>query len=249
MAENQYGNAHSGKSVDSGESEKVIKRYEEYDRPGSLARTIWTIYNPINHYYMVSRERHLVSLIKKHSLDVGAMKILDVGCGNGGTLRDFLRYGAEPSNLHGVDLSRSRIESARGMLPSAVTLSAGDGERLAYPEAHFDAVILHVVLSSVLDDASRRKIASEVSRVLRPGGVVFYYDCFDRSMSSDRFRYVSRGELSGLFPGFSFDLRTTILRYEIGFRVAKFSWLACELLDMARIFNTYYIGLLTKGRR
>jgi len=232
----------------SGESERIKQTYVEYDRPDSLARKIWSIFNPINHYYMVARERHIVSLIARHSLDVPSMKILDVGCGSGGTLRDFLRYGAEPANLHGVDLSESRIASARKMLPAEVSLSCGDGERLDYPEARFDAVILHVVLSSVLAPESRKKIAREVSRVLKPGGVVFYYDCFDRSMTNDKFRYVSRSELKELFAHFSFDLSTTIIKYEIGYRLAKVSWLACEILEMVRLFNTYYIGILKKNK-
>ena len=55
----------------------------------------------------------LRTLKRFKGLELLDKKILDVGCGSGGVLRDFIKYGALPENLYGIDLLEDRIERAK----------------------------------------------------------------------------------------------------------------------------------------
>lgn len=106
-------------------------------------------------------------------MDVGGLRVLEVGCGSGYFLSRFLEYGA--AHAAGIDLMEERIAKARARDPR-LELVAGDASELPWPADSFDIVSQFTCLSSVLDGALRHSIADEMWRVTRPGGVVLSYD-------------------------------------------------------------------------
>src|SRR5690348_13416758 len=60
-------------------------------------------------------------------------RILDVGCGYGGWLLEMMKWGADPHLLSGIDLSRERIDCARGRVPQA-DLRNGSASQLPWPD-------------------------------------------------------------------------------------------------------------------
>ena len=123
-----------------------------------------------------SLERNLLALLKKHSFtNLAEKKILDVGCGSGGHLRRFLEYGTLPNNLYGIDLMAHRIEQAQRLGP-AINWQVGSADQLPYPDSTFDLVMSFVVFSSILNESFRKRIADEMWRVRKPGGLLLFYD-------------------------------------------------------------------------
>ena len=59
------------------------------------------------------RERRLLALLRRYDCEnLESKKILEVGCGTGQWLRDFVKWGARPENVTGIDLlARSRVKS------------------------------------------------------------------------------------------------------------------------------------------
>ncbi len=93
--------------------------------------------------------------------------VLEIGCGNGKTfaalVRRFSRVTAVDISPHAVALARRHTGTA------GASLAVADARYLPFPGGAFDAVFLvHVV--GHLDGPDRRAAASEVCRVLRPGG-------------------------------------------------------------------------------
>jgi SAM-dependent methyltransferase len=89
-------------------------------------------------------------------------RVLDVGCGDGGFIRDVAaRTGAK---VHAMDISPRMVElaSAKG---AAATV--GDIERLPFADGEFDCVVANWMLYHV-EDLGRG--LSEVARVLRDDG-------------------------------------------------------------------------------
>ncbi len=105
-----------------------------------------------------------------------ADRVLDVGCGLGGTARYVAqRYGCR---VTGVDLTSEFVETGRELnawlgLEERVTLHHGDALALPFAGASFDAAyLLHVGMNI----ADKGALFAEIARVLRPGGKVALYD-------------------------------------------------------------------------
>ena len=111
-------------------------------------------------------------------LDLSGLKILDVGCGKGRVLRSFLDMGASHQNLFGVDLRAHDIEEAKRISPT-LHFSVTDGMSVNFSDNSFDLITQFVVFSSIANPELRLKLASEMWRVLKPGGYIFWWDLRD----------------------------------------------------------------------
>src|SRR5690348_822358 len=60
------------------------------------------------------------------------LKVLDIGCGSGGWLREFIKWGAQPESLYGIDAIEERIAEARRLTPAGVRLILGNAVSLEF---------------------------------------------------------------------------------------------------------------------
>jgi ubiquinone/menaquinone biosynthesis C-methylase UbiE len=174
------------------------------------------------------------------------LRVLDVGCGEGGVLRDLLRYGARPEKLAGVDLLLSRLASARALNPH-MAFSVADVASLPYLDASFDLLLAFTLLSSVVDAGARRATASEMLRVLRTGGVLIIYDFWVNPRNPD-VRPLRRAEVRRLFPGCTFNWRRVTLAPPLLRLLAPVpgGWLACYLLEKLPFLCTHFLVAVRK---
>ncbi|MBI4996243.1 MAG: class I SAM-dependent methyltransferase [Rhodocyclales bacterium] len=75
----------------------------------------------------------------------------------------------------GIDLTRAMLAKAQRRAGSRLQLVQGDVHRLPFPDAHFDAVVLHLILAVV---PQPELCLAEAARVLKPGGHVLVFDKF-----------------------------------------------------------------------
>jgi len=162
----------------SGEAEREAARVRAaYARRAALGLDArYDYWQPANLFIYQSRERALLTLLRAAGmLPLTGRRVLDVGCGDGGVLRDLLRYGARAEDLHGVDLLPERVERARDLTPGA-RIEVGDAQALPYEDAGFDLVLGFTLLSSVVDEGARRRVAAEMARVTKTGGAIVVVD-------------------------------------------------------------------------
>ncbi|CAM5389017.1 Trans-aconitate methyltransferase OS=Afipia felis OX=1035 GN=NCTC12722_00268 PE=4 SV=1 [Afipia felis] len=95
-------------------------------------------------------------------------KILDFGAGWGRTIRCFLRD-ADPSNLHGVDVSEKYLTAARKTGIGNLRAISPTGS-LPYPDQSFDIVYAYSVFTHLPKHVQDIWLP-EIARVLRPGGL------------------------------------------------------------------------------
>ncbi len=99
-------------------------------------------------------------------------RLLEVGCGAGRYTRAFLHYRPD-LQVAGCDISHVALAEARAADPAhRIEYKLGDALNLPYEDNSFDIVVLFDVFEHVTDV---NRAASEVARVLRPGGV---FHCF-----------------------------------------------------------------------
>jgi phthiocerol/phenolphthiocerol synthesis type-I polyketide synthase E len=128
--------------------------------------------------------------IPKHALDANSVmlvlelvgdcplsgkRVLDVGCGRGGTIVTLLRY-CDIARGTGMDLSPEAVMFCRRRhrFPNA-QFANGDAERLPFADASFDAV---TNIESSHTYPTVESFYREVHRVLAPGGPFLYGDAF-----------------------------------------------------------------------
>ncbi len=142
--------------------------------------------------------------------------------------------------------AQSRAAEARLRFPSA-DLRIGDATRLPWPNGRFPLVIASTVFSSILDPVVRRMVASEINRVLAPGGALLWYDLRVNNAANPHVRKVGRPELLRLFPGLKGEIRSVTLAPPVGRAVIPASWLLAELLEMIPVLRTHLLAVMVKG--
>jgi len=105
-----------------------------------------------------------------------SQQLLQVGCAYG-DLTPRLARQPSVAKLDVVDVAPLQLDLLQRKLPtdSAVTLKRQDATRLAYPDDHFDGVLLFFLLHELPVEAQRRALA-EALRVCRPDGRVVVID-------------------------------------------------------------------------
>ena len=101
------------------------------------------------------------------------LRVLDVGCGNGG-LHRFLLSAAPGIRLTGIEVAAGFVDAARTANPT-VRYELYDGQGLPYRDATFDAAVTVCVLHHV-PPAQWPAFVAELRRVVRPGGTVAVFE-------------------------------------------------------------------------
>jgi ubiquinone/menaquinone biosynthesis C-methylase UbiE len=195
---------------------------------------------------MHERELRMMSLLRQAGLDVKDKRILDIGCGAGSTLRLLLEYGAKPENLFGIDLLPDRLEQLHSLNPAISCLRAG-ATNLPYGDASFDLIIQCTVFTSILDLPSRQAVASEIQRVLAPGGKFLWYDFMFNNPRNPDVRGIKPSEIRQLFTGFKVTGRRITLAPPLGRLIARFSYSLYHVMALLRPLCTHYICVLEKN--
>lgn len=113
-------------------------------------------------------ERGAADFVARLGIAEGS-RVVDVACGTGNLALPAARAGAV---VTGVDIAANLLEQGRVRAAAeglAVTFDEGDAEKLAYPDASFDAVIS---MFGVMFVPRPGLAAAEALRVCRPGGTV-----------------------------------------------------------------------------
>ncbi len=223
---------------DQNDLERLRAVYRGRDQGG---QGLYSLFNPAYLFMVQQRQRATLRLLHDLGLSkLAGKRLLEVGCGNGGVLYEYLGYGARPQEIHGIDLLPERVASAHRWLPHASVLTA-DGQRLPYKSGCFDGVLQYTMFSSILDDDVKANIAQEMLRVVRrPGGVIVWYD-FWTNPTNPQTRGIHPAEIRQLFPGCRYLFQRITLAPPIARRLVQVSWVLCELLEKLSWLNTHYL--------
>jgi len=125
---------------------------------------------------LLNAEKYVIPFIEeKFSIKPG-MRILEIGCGEGGVLKAFINKGCKGV---GVEMDAPRIENAKEFLPDDV---AAGNIKFIIKDIYkvdiekdfggpFDVIVLKDVIEHIHDQA---KLIGWMKNFLKPGGIVFF---------------------------------------------------------------------------
>lgn len=223
---------------------RIKKAYAKREKSGKTK--LYSLLNKSALYLYHQREKAILETLASQGIEnLSDKKILDVGCGVGGVLRDFVKYGTDPSNCFGIDLLPDRIEKAKKLSPN-MHFICGNAEKLPYGDKEFDLILTFTVFSSILDNTMKQNIAKEMLRVLKPEGIILWYDYFRDNPKNPDVRGVKKKEIYELFPNCSIYLKRVTLAPPIARLIAPRSFLLCYLLEKIPLLRTHYLGVIRK---
>ncbi|MGH9529184.1 MAG: class I SAM-dependent methyltransferase [Terriglobales bacterium] len=193
------------------------------------------------------REKRVLAALVRHAYgDLNHSSILEVGCGTGFWLREFVRWGARPENIVGIDLLPDRISEAQVLCPASIRLLCANAERLQFSDGEFDVILQSTAFTSILDEGMKIQIAREMLRVLHPSGIILWYDFTVDNPWNPDVRGIPTREITRLFPGCRFEFERLTLAPPIGRRIARVSGFLYRALSAVRIFDTHCLATIRK---
>jgi SAM-dependent methyltransferase len=232
----------------SDEAQRIIEAYHRLDTHVSQIGRFFG-YEGLAHVTRVhERYRETLRILKSAAYHpLTHLRVLDVGCGNGAMLQQFVLWGAQPENLAGIELRSEPVATSHHLYPN-LDVRCNSAVELPWLDNAFDLVCQHTVFTSILDKTMKQQVANEMVRVLRPGGAILWYDFMYNNPRNPDVRGVKREEIERLFPSLNMKLRRVTLAPPIARRIPA-GWLpvAYPLLATFPFLRTHYLGLLIKA--
>lgn len=230
------------------EAERIRRTYDRYrSSPSHAAR--YADDNPGNRAIVAERNRVVDHLLREVGLaSLRGRRVLDVGCGYGHELVRMEAHGARPEDMVGVDLLPERVDRARLTFP-LIDFRVGNAATLDLADESFDVVLCYTLFSSILDEATARRVASEVGRVLKQGGAVAWFDMRYPNPGNRGVRAVPAGAVRALFPTLTPHLRTVTLLPPLARRLGRLTPIAYPALARVGPLRSHIAGVLVRAPR
>ena len=229
------------------EEERLKAAYAR--RLNYVSRDRYSVFS-VSHLLTIQElERSLLALLREQNIcHLDSLRILEAGCGTGYWLSQFIRWGARPENVFGIDLLPGRIAEAQRLCPAGVNIRLGNACSLDMPDSSFDVVAAFTLFSSVLDPAVRTQVAGELSRVLASNGVILWYDLRVDNPANPDVRGLTKNEIQTLFPGCRLHLKRVTLVPPLARFLAPRAPFSYGLLSGLKLLCGHYAGLFHKTK-
>jgi SAM-dependent methyltransferase len=141
------------------------------------------------------RQMEVLFPLLEAELDGGEALAVDFGCGTG-------RFTPGLARRVGRAIGVDPIQELLDLAPAAegVEYRRLRGTAIPVEDASADVVWICLVLGVLTDAASLEATASEIRRVLRPGGLIFLVENTEERPALPHYVYRSPGEYAALFP-------------------------------------------------
>ncbi len=198
------------------EAEKIKGRYEKRRKndAGKNENAVF-IENVIK-----ERETVYSKIIKEHFSETDKVKFIEIGAGEGANIDFFRSLKIKDENIVAAELLPERAAKLREKYPQ-ITVAEGDALQLNF-ENSFDIVFQSLVFTSILDDDFKKSLTHKMWDMLKPGGIILWYDFKFNNPTNKDVKGVTKAEIKQLFPSVNeIDFYNVTLAPPVGRRVGS----------------------------
>ncbi|MFB9242903.1 class I SAM-dependent methyltransferase [Massilia antarctica] len=228
----------------SNEQERIRAVYRDWLADERIAAYAW--YRADVMEQDLARRRVAAALLAQTlGPDLGKLRMVDVGCGSVGFLRQLVDWGADPCRLAGTEYQEQRLVLARMRSAPGIRWHLGDLD-FATPGS-FDLAVANTVFSSILAPHARAALASAMWRSVAPGGWCMLFDFRYNNPRNPNVRCVTRDELRQMWPAAENRYRSLLLAPPIARRLVGAPRIVAELLAaLAPPLRSHFIYMARK---
>jgi ubiquinone/menaquinone biosynthesis C-methylase UbiE len=195
-----------------------------------------------NFYLKTEKELRISTVLRNIFGKVEDLKILEIGAGSGSNLLLFKKLGSAWENLFANELLEEKQLVLKENLPNS-TIHIGDALSLNYSE-EFDVVYQSTVFSSILNIQVKQQLADHMVKMLKPGGVIIWYDFKFNNPRNKDVKGVNKKEVLRLFSkAQKIDFYPVTIAPPIGRRIGKLYPIINFLFPFLR---SHYIAVIKK---
>lgn len=181
-----------------GNSEEETRGWYDtyYEKKGTDRNSL--LRNPEVLLQTFAHDMSVVNALRSLPIIPGTAKVLDVGCGAGGSLGNLVRLGFMPSNMSGLDILEERIRGAQVRLQGA-DWRIGDARSMPWETQTFDLCMASTMFIQLTDDKIAREIAREMLRVTKSQGHILLVDWRYSRPGDESYKALNKRRISQLF--------------------------------------------------
>lgn len=202
------------------ETQKIAERYNKRNQSSLVKKNSKHLY--FNHFMMSERELIYLEIISRRYTRLDDIKFLEIGAGGGMNLFFFKKIGVTWGNIYANELLSQRLHSLRQNF-SMTNIIEGDAcEISSKKNASFDIIFQSTVFTSILDNDFKQKLADKMWDLLKPGGIIIWYDFIYNNPKNKDVKGINKNEIRKLFSSSTqINFKKVTLAPPIGRRVGK----------------------------
>ena len=226
------------------ERSRIEREYRR--RENEIDKDLYAPWQPAENFIVAERKRIAAGLLRQlGKFPQKNEQCLEIGYGKLGWLADLLSWGLKESDLHGIELDADRALIAQQALPQA-DLRVGDATQLPWENETFDFVCASTVFSSILNFDIRQLIIAEITRVLKIGGVLIWYDLALNNPKNPHVKGINAKLLKEMFVGYETSIKSVTLAPPITRIIAPKSFALTTILSAFPFLRTHLAAILIK---
>jgi len=198
-----------------------------------------------NQYIEFERFIKVNNILNKFNIYLNDKEILEIGCADGKIIHDLINLGADDNLINAIDIRGNRIQDAKVKLPNVKFLKM-DASEMDFDDSKFDIITTFTLFSSILNEESRAKVATEIHRILKPNGFIIYYDLRINNPINKNVIGIKKNDLYKLFPNMKYEIQSTTVLPPISRKLGKFTNSLYPFLTKLSCLHSHYIGILFK---